>query len=46
MQGFRRPRNNFDTVEKAYEFGIGRYGSGTYRIYFQGKLIGWEIQTK
>lgn len=34
----------FDTFDKAYEYGIGKYGSGTYRIYFEGILTGWEIR--
>ena len=39
IQGFTPPRRTFSTEMKAYEYGIAKWGSGTYN----DKVHGWYI---
>lgn len=44
-QRLRAPRQTFETFDKAYKYGIGKWGSGSYRVYYVGELLGWSIET-
>lgn len=34
----------FSSWQDAYIFGIGKYGSGSYNIFYRGDPIGWSVQ--
>ena len=44
-QKMKTPKIKFETIQQAYKFGIGKYGSGTYQVFYNGELIGWSIET-
>lgn len=37
------PTQKFPTFHRAYEYGLGRYGSANYNLQVFGKFVGWTV---